>query len=344
MYKPTEEKKDLFCPQCGARWSELEVMDKIVPMGFECHRCGGLLEREEPNAGDSTGHEKQSRLMSQLEDVLQMLRQIDAEEIPNNDFETAISHAVPVQRDHGVSPSKVTVPINGPNGPPAAVKGLMQASIAPLDVSVTAGSEKTAAEQASEAQRKANIAAQNILPVWHTTSTVTGQSTVGNQKAGDASYHSNDLAKDEEEDGKGNSNLNEELQLKAYYDQMAQEKEKQAREDQEGDESSGEEDDEFEDVGIGQGGDDTPSASSPANVLESRNPLSQEAGKPKDSESGSSAPATNTSTPAAFNGIQDMESAPAAKKVKFESREGEDSGKSGGDSDEDEEAEFEDAL
>ena len=65
MYKPSEEKKDFYCPRCKARWTELEVVDKPCPMGFLCHRCDGLLERE-PDVGDSTGHAKQSRLTTSI--------------------------------------------------------------------------------------------------------------------------------------------------------------------------------------------------------------------------------------------------------------------------------------
>ena len=295
-------------------------------MGFECHRCGGLLEREELNAGDATGHEKQSRLMSQLEGLLAMLQQIDSEDIPNNDFETAISLSVPVPRDHGTGPPKTTVLANG-TGPPTAVKGMTQTSFVPLDVSVTAGSEKTAAEQAAEAQRKADIAAQNVLPAWHTHSTVTGESTQGQQRVSEAQPNGSDLMKEEEEKKDGSNVLNDELT--AYYAQMAQEKEKEAREDREADESSGDDEDEFEDVGIMPSNADTPSSSFAGEI------------KAKDSESGSSAPATGTSTPAGSGAVIDVDVVPAAKKVKFEEDQAGDA-KPGKDSDEDEEIEFED--
>ena len=326
MYKPSEEKKDYFCPQCKAQWTQLEVLDKVGPMGFECHRCGGPLEREELRAGDATGHEKQSRLMSQLEGLLGMLQQVDSEDIPNNDFETAIALSVPVPREQGTGPPKTTV-VDGANGPPTAVKGMAQTTIAPLDVSVTAGADKTAAEQAAEAQRKADIAAQNVLPAWHTHSTVTGEITVGEQKASEAQSNGNDLVKDEEEKKAGSNVLNDELT--AYYAQMAQEKEKEAREDREADASSGDEEDEFEDVGLAPSNADTPASSF--------------AGEPKakDSESGSSGVATGTSTPAESGMLPDGDFARASKKVKFEEN-GVESTKTAKDSDEDDDIEFED--
>ena len=326
LYKPTEEKKDYFCPQCKAQWTQLEVLDKVGPMGFECHRCGGPLEREELNAGDASGHEKQSRLMSQLEGLLAMLQQIDAEDIPNNDFETAISLSVPVPRDQGTGPAKTTALANG-SGQPTAVKGMTQTSFIPLDVSVTAGSEKTAAEQAAEAQRKADIAAQNVLPAWHTHSTVTGEVTQGQQRVSEAQPNGGDFIKEEEEKKDGSNVLNDELT--AYYAQMAQEKEKEAREDREDDESSGDEEDEFEDVGMAPSNADTPSSSFAEEI------------KVKGSESGSSAPATGTSTPAGSGAVLDGDVAPVTKKVKFEQDQPEEA-KPMKDSDEDEEVEFED--
>ena len=351
MYKPSEEKKDYSCPQCRAQWTQLEVLDKFGPMGFECHRCGGILEREERSAGDSTGHEKQSKLMSQLEGLLKMLQQIDSEDIPNNDFETAFSLAVPVQRDEMINPLRPTVPINPVKGPPTAVKGMTQLIAAQLDVSVTTGSERTAAEQAAEAQRKANIAAQNVLPVWHTQSTVTGDSTVAGKKESEQQINSNTLLKEGEDEKKGSTVLNDELT--AYYSQIRAEKEKEAKEDREADQSSGDdEDDEFEDVGIGASATGTPSSSMSAAPREANDRQINGSSKSKASESGSSGPATNTSTPTGFGLAGEDEEAPAAKKVKFENQEngissvkleiGTEAGDN--DSDEDDEAEFEDVA
>src|SRR6202012_5594407 len=38
LYEVDEEKKDWKCPRCKAEWTELEVLDKVGPDGFECHR------------------------------------------------------------------------------------------------------------------------------------------------------------------------------------------------------------------------------------------------------------------------------------------------------------------
>lgn len=348
MYKPSEEKKDFLCPRCKAQWTEMEVLDNVGPVGFECHRCGGLLERE-PDTGDSTGHAKQSKLMSQLEGLLKMLQQVDSEDIPNNDFDTAFSLAVPVQRDMNVNPVQQRMPTNAPKPLPAAVKGVMpQLIAAQLDVSVTTGSERTTAEQAAEAQRKANITAQNALPVWHTTSTVTGESTVAGKKDGEQQTNGGALLKEEDEERKvGTANE----QLEAYYAEIAREREKEAREREAASEDDDEEGD-FEDV-LGASPNGTPTSSVSETPKGSQPSQPNGSMKRKGSESGSSAPATNTSTPAGSRqAIEDGGDSPAPKKVKFENQEnGASAVKSEGggeqvdkDSDEDEEADFEDAL
>ena len=342
MYKPSEEKKDFTCPRCKAQWTELEVLDNVGPIGFECHRCSGLLERE-PDAGDSTGHAKQSKLMSQLEGLLKMLQQVDSEDIPNNDFDTAFSLAVPVQRDTNVNPVQQRMPSNAPKPPPAAVKGMMsQLVTAQLDVSVTTDSEGTTVEQAAEAQRKANIAAQNALPVWHTTSTVTGESTVAGKKDGEQQTNGGPLQKEEEDERKIST---EDEQLEAYYAEIEREREKEAREREAASEDEDEGD--FEDVlGISPNGTPSSSMSEPPRGSQ----LSQPNGsmKRKGSESGS---ATNTSTPAGSGQAIEEVDGPVPKKVKFETQEnGQTAVKSEAreqvdkDSDEDEEVDFEDAL
>ena len=271
MYKPNEEKKDYHCPRCNSQWTQLEVLDKIGITGeFLCHRCDGILERDDVSAADMAGHERQSKLMAQLEKLLKLMPQIDSQTIPNNDFETAFSHAVPVIRDEGINPVRKTEPLDARKGPPTAVKGVAQAPAAPLEINLTTSSEKTAAEQAAEAKRKAEVAAQNMLPVWHTASTVTGETTaLGNKERERLASGINlaTLSQEDPDDKKEGTVLNDELE--AYYAQIAQEKEKEAREDassdSEADDDEEGEEEEFEDVGIGASSAATPSsASTPA--------------------------------------------------------------------------------
>ena len=344
MYKPSEEKKDYYCPRCKAQYTQLEVLNMMSPTGFDCGRCGHPLEREELQDGAATGNEKQTKLASQMEGFLKMLQHIDSEVVPSNDFETAFSLAVPVQRNEETNPSRTTVPLSVPNGPPTAVKGMTQVTTTPLNVTVTTSSERTAAEKAAEAQRKAAIAAQNSLPEWHTKSTVTGESTVAVRKDSEVHTNGSILPKEVEEDQKDGNKSDDELT--AYYAQIAEEREKEAQ--AEADADSDDEEGDFEDVGLGASAAGTPSSSVSADPNSRLNGIL----KSSRSESGSSAPVTNNPTPAASGGADaDEDDGPVAKKVKFESQENGTEDKTGGsvkqetkDSDEDDEAEFEDAL
>lgn len=82
-----------------------------------------------------------------------------------NDFETAINNSVPVPRDKNQLSS---VPVTS-KSVVSAKKYDPQSS---MEVNVTATSEKTVAELASEQATKQAQAEKNALPVWHTKSTV----------------------------------------------------------------------------------------------------------------------------------------------------------------------------
>lgn len=353
MYKPSEERKDYYCLRCKAEYTTLEVLDSVGPMGFICHRCGfNLEERDDRNAGTSTGHEKQSKLATQLERLLKLLQQIDSEDIPNNDFEAAFAVAVPVQRNELVNPSRITEPIKSGRGPPAAVKGLNTNAIVPLEVSLTTSSEKTIAEQAAEARVKAEVAAQNSLPVWHTKSTVTGESTALGLKQ-EEQLNAEDAATTvqvQEGEKTENNALND--QLTEYYNQMLQEKANEAQKAKDEDESSDDEDDdedEFEDVSLRPSENATPSSSMsiPANAIKNGGGSTQGSKKRERGWESENHEESNSN----FAIPSDKGEGPAIKRLKTEGQQNgvasdelnvEDAAV--GDSEEDEEDEFEDAL
>lgn len=82
LIRPTDERKDYFCPRCGSRWTQMEVLDNRGANGFNCHKCGSALDRDEENVGEGGGHELQSKLMKQLEPLLILLPRIDEVVIP----------------------------------------------------------------------------------------------------------------------------------------------------------------------------------------------------------------------------------------------------------------------
>lgn len=353
MYDPNEEKKDYSCPRCKAQYTQIEVLDMWSATGFDCSRCGASLEREERADGASTGNEMSTKFATEMKPFIEMLQKIDDEIVPANDFDTAFSMAVPVQRGEDTNSKTTTAPLAVTKTLPTTVKGMTQVAAGPLDINLTSSAEQSAAEKAAEAKRKAAIAAQNTLPEWHAKSTVTGES-VAVRKDSEQQANGAILLNDEEEDRKDGNKLDDELN--AYYAQMAQEAENEklkAEEPDSDDDEEEEDEDDFEDVGIVPSAFDTPSSSMSLDQNASREVKPNGILKRKESESGSSAPVTETPTPAASGAAVDDEEGPAAKKVKFEAQ---DSGptvirveesagdKQNHDSDEDDEADFEDAL
>ena len=348
LYKPSQEKKDYHCPRCHAQWTQLEVLDNISPMGeFLCHRCKGVLERDDVSAADMAGHERQSKLMAQLDKLLRIMPEIDSQTIPKNDFETAFSHAIPIHRDEDINPARKMEAVETGRSKPSAVKGITITS-APLEVSLTTNAERAAAERA-EAQRQAKILEQNKLPSWHTNSTVTGEVTVvGNKERERLAARSGGVVEPAkpEDDKKSETNVLVD-ELAAYYAQMAEEKAKEAQEDQS---SAEDEDDEFEDVDVGASGVGTPSSSMSGAPNGSQAPPTNGKRLKQESESGSSAPGTNFSTPAASGStLEEAGRDSPAKRVKLELPSNGVAitvgGLDGADEDSDEdEAEFEDAL
>ena len=253
LYKPSEQKKDFYCPRCQARYDQLEVLHNVDRKTglFLCNRCSYLLQRDEENAANGPGHERSSTLNAQLGKFLAIMGQIDEQTIPANDFESALAVAIPVHRNEDINPRhRYNLVETRAAIIPAAVKGVTQLASTPLEISLTSSVESSAAEKAAESRRKAELAAQNALPVWHTASTITGETTaLGNRERErlekNDTQDSAPLAKINDERSEGSA-LNDELT--AYYMQMQLEKEKSAREEQDESADSQDDEEEFEDV------------------------------------------------------------------------------------------------
>jgi transcription initiation factor TFIIE subunit alpha len=310
QYTPSQERKEYICLRCGAEWTELDVLSLYSDEGFECQNCGAILERTEDVKGsegiDRTGHEKNSKLMAQLDKMLKLLKQIDSVEIPPNDFDTAWDHKVDVIRNQHTNPTRAAIVV--PSKKQEAVRGNLKTDTAALEISLTSTEEKTAAEQKEEAARKAALEKQNALPVWHTHSTVT--TTAGNVGAVKSESDLKIKPELKEEDQKPNlADLDD--KVAAYYAEMEREKALQAQADASSAEDDSDDFDEFEDVG-GVSASDT---ASPAVGGLSGGPTSAPNGikRELDTESGSSAPQTATGTPST-----PADEGPAIKRVKTE--------------------------
>ncbi|RAH50082.1 putative transcription factor TFIIE complex alpha subunit [Aspergillus brunneoviolaceus CBS 621.78] len=271
QYTPSEERKEYVCLRCGAEWTELDVLSLYSEEGFECQNCGAILERTEDVKGtegiDRTGHEKNSKLMNQLDPMLKLLKQIDSVEVPPNDFDTAWDHKVDVVRNQQTNPTRASVVVPSKNHP-ESVRGNTKTDATALEISLTSSEEKSAAEQAAEAARKAAVEKQNALPVWHTHSTV---STAAGSNLPLVKTETDDadikpIIKDEDEDRKPDVDGLDD-KVAAYYAEMEREKALQAQQDASSDDDEDDEDDEFdeefEDVG-GVSASETTSAASPA--------------------------------------------------------------------------------
>lgn len=310
QYTPSEERKEYICTRCGTEWTELDVLSLVSEEGFECQNCGHILERTEDVKGvegvDRTGHEKNSKLMAQLDNMLKLLKQIDSVEIPPNDFETAWDHKVEVIRDQNTHPIRAAIPL--PPKQQEIVRGNAKTDAANIEVQLTSNAEKTAAEQAAETERKAAIEAANALPVWHTKSTV--DNTAGPQAKSDTG-----VAIKAEDEGEQKPKVNDDDDdLARIYAEFQREEELRAQEEaSSAEEGSDDDEDEFEDVGVsGPSGPATPATG--AGITSAPTPSSAVAGIKREHDTASSAPGSSDvgtpSTPA--------DDGPAAKKVKVE--------------------------
>jgi transcription initiation factor TFIIE subunit alpha len=359
LYRPENERKEWRCPRCKSEYDTFQVLTYVNDEGFSCEKCGTTLE-ETPQAKDAAGmigHEKHSRLMDQLNKILSLMQQVDRVEIPENDFDTAWEKKKDVPRERGQHARKEYVAV------PGAIKVAKAGRIGPekikaeaLGINLTSGEEHDAADEARREARKLELAKQNMLPVWHTQSTVSGVAS-GAAKTGDGLVKGEILGKEDIRDEK-TPVTEEQDDLAAYLAEMKREREEAERlaaeEDLESDEGD---DDDFEDVASTALGTPLPGTATP--LSSSQQQPQQPTPKPNgvrrefDSESG---PSSDANTPAAGAGgaasVINDGSEREAKRVKFgNGAEGNDSlpmgsveTKDGADSDDEEEEDFEDAM
>lgn len=313
QYTPSEERKEYICLRCKSEWTELDVLSLVSEEGFECQNCGAILERTEDIKGaegiDRTGHEKNSKLMAQLDKMLKLLKQIDSVEIPPNDFDTAWDHKVDIARNQHTHPVRPAIPV--PAKQQDTTRGTLKTDSAALEISLTSSAEKSAAEQAEEAARKAAVEKQNALPVWHTHSTVNSVAAAAAQAKIDAGLPVKPELVDE--DQKPSMDALDD-KVAAYYAEMEREKALQAQEDaSSAEEDSDEFDEEFEDVGVSSAsGPGTPATGGgPTSVP---TPSSGLAGVKRENDAASTVAPSSTGTP-----TTPADEGPAAKKVKVES-------------------------
>jgi transcription initiation factor TFIIE subunit alpha len=320
LYKPETERKEWRCPRCKSEYDTFQVLTYDNDEGFSCEKCGATLE-ETPQAKDAAGmigHEKHSRLMDQLGKILFLMQQVDRLQIPENDFDTAWEKKKEVPRERGQHARREYVSVPGTiKVAKAGRTGPEQIKAETLDINLTSGENHDAADEARREAKKAELAKQNMLPVWHTQSTVSGVSG-GGVKAEDALATGVMLKKDEDIDEK-KPIIDEQDDLAAYRAEMQREKEeaerRAAEEDLESDEGD---EDSFEDVISTGMGTPLPGTATPASSSQQQlqpPPTSNGVKREYDYESG---PSSDANTPAAGTPSASDGNEREMKRVKFE--------------------------
>lgn len=172
---PTSEKKELSCPQCKAQWTTMEVLDHVDFLGrksgFLCKQCDHPLEEIKEDGDDINSDDTPAKFNKFFGPLLKLMQKIDEVTIPAIDGQDALDNAVELPRDKDVNPAARHEALPATTAKPTAVKGMATAP-AKIEVSIATNSEYTEAARAAEQERQAKIAQQNLLPEWHTKSTV----------------------------------------------------------------------------------------------------------------------------------------------------------------------------
>jgi len=253
---PTTEKKDLVCPRCKSTYTELEVMDNISDMGeFLCHRCGHALDPAEEKDGPSE-NESMKRMNDQMARIVGLMKQIDSTNVPENDFDTALSFAIPIHRSDAHAGPRMQ-PVDDVKPSLANSKGL---AIVPEKVSVNVSEDGEVVADPNEAQAKREKDAKaNLLPEWISKSTVSGDITaVGAREAAqrrEREAHLGVRSAEEEAEDKKTKDVMDNAVMDEYWKELkaAQERERIEEEAEEEEDDDDEDDDEFEDVVVSQG-------------------------------------------------------------------------------------------
>ena len=281
--KPTTEKAEFFCPQCKAQWTTMEVIDLIDfegrESGFLCRTCSHPLKSinatGEAEVENDDTPAKFNRLFKPLLDLMQ---QIDEVTIPAIEGKDALEGALELPRDKDVNPGAKHEVVPTMIVKPTAVKGVNTAP-EKITVNIASNSEYNEAARAAEQARQAKLAAQNQLPEWHTTSTITNQRYDGNNAG--SKLATNGVGTPTIKTEGGADKNGKDPSLDAVF--AALEEERRKKEQEEDDDEEDEEEDEFEDVAVG-----TPSALPDAKRVKL--------------ESSAAPTPSNGATPAASNG------------------------------------------
>lgn len=245
--KPTTEKMEYKCKQCGNEYTQIDVLDYMDPMGrdsgFACKRCAFPLTFLGDDEPEPENDDTPAKFNKQFKPILDLMQQIDTVAIPHVEGKDAIEGAVELPRDKDVNPGAKHEVVQEVTVRPLAVKGT-NTVVEKIEVQIASNSEYNEAARVAEKARQEKIAAQNQLPSWHVKSTVDktqpGSSATPNAASNGVETPTVKVeAADVKPDPAGN--------LDDVFAQLAAERAKQEEEDDD-EEDEDEDEDEFEDA------------------------------------------------------------------------------------------------
>lgn len=175
------------CPRCGKKVSQLDAISLLSDdkLNFVCDNCSGILVEDDSSQQATIRQANLEKLMVQIDPVIAFLKKIDDAYIEDNNFETALTKAIPAQSS---TISSYTIagrmPGRSRSNMSSSLQNAASKSQATLHVSITANDENYEREQTEKESRRQKLE-QNALPSWHSASTV-GKSILGRLDDDDA--------------------------------------------------------------------------------------------------------------------------------------------------------------
>lgn len=165
------------CPRCGRRYSTFDAAALLSAdgMNFTCLDCGSLVNEEQDTGPTENGEEKAkyTRLLSQIDPIVQAMKAVDTIHVPENTFTIALANAIPPFDD---AESSADYPSLAPNHSTLSKSDVTTTAAATLAFQIDF-SEAQNGPTAEEVAKRSAQQAQNALPVWHTESTISGELT-----------------------------------------------------------------------------------------------------------------------------------------------------------------------
>lgn len=246
--KPSQEKKEFNCKKCKAQWTALEVVDSLDPVigrcsGFLCKKCGAPLDELHDEASNQESGDIPAKFNKFFKPILSLMQQIDDVVIPAIEGSAAVEGAIELPRDKELNPVARHEVVTAMSGRPTSVRGIASAP-EKIAVSISTTSEQSETERIQEAQRQAKIAEQNLLPEWHTKSTITNQDYGAAAVKSELNGALTPSLKAEQAEEKASMVTD----LDDIYAKIEADRRKQEEEEEDDDDDD---DDEFEDVVVG---------------------------------------------------------------------------------------------